>query len=187
MADIGTIINGIFTEFLNLIKAPAIEPDIWWILIPVLAVLLLLSLYFGVYSREKLGWSSLMMNSVSLVFVGMNLLHRMFDYTEPGSIGNFLENPVISLLVVLIMVEGLLLTTIAFKRKLPAWLVRFIASPVSVNSQAYVVAAMVYVRQTPSIHTFIAAIFLYAALYLVFAGIRESFHFKKGVHNKKRK
>ncbi len=73
---------GLFAEFLNsvwqrsliILKQPFRTGEMLWILIPLLATLVLMELYFGHHKKESIGWNSAVSNSLILFFVGMNLL-----------------------------------------------------------------------------------------------------------------
>lgn len=52
---------------------PLTNSDMLWILIPMVAALFLMELYFGKYKEEELGWNTAVSNALVLFFVGMNL------------------------------------------------------------------------------------------------------------------
>lgn len=63
----------IFGKAQDIVVAPAQTPEMLWLLIPLLAGLFLMEIYFGHYKREELGWNSAVSNSLVLFFVGMSL------------------------------------------------------------------------------------------------------------------
>ena len=58
----------------DIITEPA-GSDMLWILIPMIAALFLMELYFGRYKEEELGWNTAVSNALVLFFVGMNLCY----------------------------------------------------------------------------------------------------------------
>jgi hypothetical protein len=85
------------------------------------------------------------------------------------------------------MFEGVMLTYTAFRHAIPAKIMFFIASPVPVNVQAYVLTAVVYSRLYPTWFTLLAAILLFIILFVVLRIVQEIEHLGFGYHFKKKK
>lgn len=174
----------IVDEFLSLVKAPALVPDMWWIVIPLAVTILAMTFYFGKYANEKLGWNTALGNSIVLFFVGMDLLRTIYHYTNPPVWVNFPDHPIKSGAILLVMIEGVFLSTVAFKHSLPSKIMFFIASPLPVNLQAYVLSAVVYTRMTPTWHTLVAALLLFVILLGLLLALKEIQHLRFGHHKK---
>ncbi|MCX8194282.1 MAG: hypothetical protein N3G19_02900 [Candidatus Pacearchaeota archaeon] len=69
----------IYERALEIIRQPALNPEMLWMLIPMLVSLFLIELYFGRYSEEELGWNSAVSNALVLFFVGINLASWLYS------------------------------------------------------------------------------------------------------------
>ncbi len=69
----------IFQESKEIILDPAKNTSMLWTLIPLVAGMFVLEIYFGHYKKEKLGWNSAVSNSLMLFFVGMNLFSYLYS------------------------------------------------------------------------------------------------------------
>jgi hypothetical protein len=174
-------------EFFLLLKAPLIVPEMWWIITPLIIVTFVMALYFGKYIREQLGWNTALGNSIVLFFVCIDLLRTVYHYSDPPTIYQFAWNPLKTLVIIAVMFEGALLSVTAFEHALPKQVMFFIASPASVNTQAYVLAAIIYLRTVPTIYTMFAAILLFLVLFGLLRTLQEVEHIQRGYHFKKAK
>jgi len=180
----------VWQEFLLLLKAPVLVPEMWWIITPLIIITIGMAFYFGKYIRERLGWNTALGNSFVLFFVGIDLLRKIFHYTVPGAFWNYFHNPLLAGIILIIMFEGLLLSYSAFQHALPEKIMFFLTSPLPVNVQAYVLISAVYLRFNPSIYTLCAAILMFVMLYVAIRILQEIEHIRLGYHfagNKKRK
>lgn len=171
-------------EFLLLLNAPFLVPDMWWIITPLIAITVIMTFYFGKYVTERLGWNTALSNSTVLVFVGLDLLRTIYHYSTPASIWNFAWYPVTVLVIALIVIEGVGLSVTAWKHAIPPKIMFFIASPIPVNVQAYVITAMTYLQITPTFYTLVAALALFFIIYFILRCIQEIEHFAFGKHPK---
>jgi len=180
-------------EFDSLLKAPFDVPEMWWIVAPLLAVIFIMTFYFGKYIKEKLGYNTALGNSVVLFFVCIDLLRHIYNYTSPASFENYAWNPLTTAIILMIILESILLLSAAFEHALPEKVMYFIASPVAVNVQAYVMAAIVYTQSEPTFYTFMAALLLFIIMIVILRIVKEiehltlGYHFKKTVPEKKSK
>lgn len=174
-------------QFRFLLAAPAREPELLWITVPLALITLLMTFYFGRYVREKMGWNTALGNSVALIFVGIDLLRRLYHSGEPASFSQLWAHPILALIVVAVMLEGVLLASAAFKHALPEKLLYFFTAPLPVNLQAYVMAVIVYTGAAPSLALLVAAVVLFAALLLALRGVQEVEHLAYGRHAAGRK
>jgi len=172
-------------EFNSLVKAPFDVPEMWWIVTPLLAVIFVMTFYFGKYIDEKLGYNTALGNSVVLFFVCVDLLRTIYNYTFPPSFENYAWFPITTAIIFIIILESILLLSAAFKHALPENVMYFIASPVAVNVQAYVMAAVVYTKSDPTLYTLIAGLLLFIILIVILRVIKEIEHLLFGYHFKK--
>lgn len=65
----------LWQRVVDIVQQPIINREMLWMLLPMLAALFLMELYFGKYKEEELGWNTAVSNSLVLFFVGMNLCY----------------------------------------------------------------------------------------------------------------
>ena len=159
-----------------LLEAPLLVPEMWWIVIPLIAILLIMTFYFGKYICERLGWNSALSNSIVLIFVGWDLLRTMYHYSYPPSIWNFSFHPILVLIIFAIMFEGILLAKLAFTHGVRSKYMFFFASPLPVNIQAYIVTILVYLQVRPTLSILFAALILFVVLYVLVTTLKETEH-----------
>ena len=186
MIEWNVIWSNLLAEFLLLLKTPLFISEIWWIISPLIIITILMTFYFGRYVREKLGWNTALSNSIVLFFVGVDLLRTVYQYTAPPSLVNYAINPIKVIIILIVMIEGILLTYTAFTHALPAKIVFFIASPLTVNLQAYILIVAVYARLKPNIYTLFAAILLFIILLSFLRLLQELEHLLLSHHSKKK-
>lgn len=175
-------VRQVLFEFNSLLKAPFEVPEMWWIVAPLLVVIFVMTFYFGKYINEKLGYNTALGNSVVLFFVCVDLLRNIYNYTLPAGFENYAWYPVTTAIIFIIILESILLLSAAFKHALPEKVMYFIASPVAVNVQAYVMAAVVYTKSDPTFYTLIAGVLLFAIMIVVLRIVKEAEHLLFGYH-----
>jgi len=159
-------------EFVLLLKAPLIQPEMWWIITPLIVTFIVMTFYFGVYRREELGWNTALGNTIVLLFVTLDLLRHIYNYSIPGSLHNFATYPLNFLIVFIVILEAIFLFRFAFTHAIPKQVMFFIASPLPVNLQAYIITALVYLRFQPNMYTISAAVLLFLVLFSISKGLQ---------------
>lgn len=157
----------IIEQLLILLKAPVTNSELLWIAAPLFVTTLVLTFYFGLYKREELGWNTSVGNSIVLLFVCVDLLRTMYHYTPTPVLMNFVDNPWKTTVVSAILIEAVLMVIFAFYHLIPAKIMYFIASPLPVNLQAYIISTLVYTRTPPNRYTIYAAIILFFAFFII--------------------
>lgn len=129
-------------RFLQLVKAPFVNPDMLWIALPLLLTLIIVELYFGRYRDEKLGWNTALTNTLVLVFVSLNLFQQVFRI-EGGSFfrATFSTGFYIALFI---FVLGISLFLVDFFHLIPSILAFTISAHLPVNITAYTAIVIVY-------------------------------------------
>lgn len=173
----------VLDELWFLIKAPAINPELLWIVSPLILMTLVMTLYYGVYIREKLGYGTSLGNSVLLFFVGLDLLRTVYHYTYPPSFRQLMIHYGKVLLIMVILAEAYLLARGAFKHAIPKNIMFKLASPLSVNLQAYILAVIVYNLREITGYTLMAAVLLFLMMFAILRTIQEIQHLVIGHHN----
>ena len=172
-------------ELLQFAQAPLIAPMMIWTIAPLIVVTLAMTYYFGKYPAEKLGWNTVLGNSIVLLFVSLDLLRTIHSYTTPPTFGHFLTNPFKVGLILLLLAEGFILAYAAFKHAKLQKLVYFFASAQSINTQAYLLTVVVYLQLRPTLNTLLAAFIFFIAVLITLRILQEIEHFLLGNHGKK--
>jgi signal transduction histidine kinase len=151
----------------ELLTAPLANPAMIWFVTPLILITLFMTLYFGAHPHEELGWNTALGNSLVLLFVSIDLLRYLYNLSDPGSITNYFLQPVKTLVVLGVALEGLFLLFANFLHFLPKRLAFFISSALPVNLTAYVVMAIVYTDVEIDWITLAAALVLFFALLIL--------------------
>ena len=179
--------NHTYTEFLKLLNAPISHPEMWWIIAPLIFTFLVMTFYFGVYRKEEMGYNTALGNTIVLFFVIIDLLRTMFYYSSPPTWINYTLHPIKMGVLFAVFIESVFLFFSAFSHFLPKRLMYLVASPASVNLQAYVLLALVYTKAEPNWYTLSAAVFFFILL-LAFTSIVhliQYLYFLRSHHSKK--
>lgn len=160
--------RNVYLEFGHYLIAPFVEPQMWWIIGPVFVVMFVLSLYFATHDTEKLGWNTSLTNSAVLIFIGLDLFRHIYNYTSPASFTNFMDHQYKILIILIVMIEGFILSYSAFSHSLPEKIMFFVASPLVINVQIYVLIVLVYLQVDPTRYTIFAALTLFMFLFVIF-------------------
>lgn len=163
----GVLIPTTWQRLVELLSAPSANPEMIWIITPLIVTLVLMTFYFGRYSREELGWNTAVGNSIVLLFVAIDLLRYVFNLTTPGSIINYELHPISTIICLIVIAEAITLMFTSFFKALPKSVTFFLCSPLPVNLQAYLAITIVYTSITLDWYTLLAAIFLFIILYFV--------------------
>ncbi|MCK4670628.1 MAG: hypothetical protein KAT43_05490 [Nanoarchaeota archaeon] len=158
----------VVNRVIDLLEAPWINPEMVWIVTPLLLTLLLMTFYFGKYKAEELGWSTAVGNSLVLIFVSIDLMRYLYHSPIPPSIDNYFTQPLKTAIAIVIFAEGLFLVFSNFLHWLPKKFAFFVSSPLPVNLTAYVAIAIVYTNVVFDWVTLVAAIILFFFLLVIF-------------------
>ncbi len=151
-------------------SAPANHPEMIWILLPLLATLLFMEFYFGRYRDEELGWNTALGNSLVLVFVGLDLLRRLYGERFFATVN--LQTIIIlspaAVLAFIILGIGILMILVNFFHMLPKEFAYVMSSPLAVNLTSFLAIVIVYSNIQIDILSMIAslAIFVCSVLFI---------------------
>ncbi|MBU0461022.1 MAG: hypothetical protein KJ574_00390 [Nanoarchaeota archaeon] len=155
-----------------LIMAPQENPDMLWIVFPLAVSLFFMTLYFGRYKREELGWNTAFGNSLALLFVAVDLFREIAKDTthlkllEQGIISSRLLVPALLFL----LAAFLLLSN--FFHILPKIFAFFISSALPINLLAYVGIVVVYTGFPFDRITLAAALMLFLIMMILLSIIK---------------
>ena len=175
--------NDVYPRFIQLVEAPRENPEMMWILTPLIIMILLMEFYFGRYTGEELGWNTAVGNSMVLIFVAIDLLRYVYGdqgivrFYEGGLEGLSVINPYLlplkTLIAVFIGMWGLMLLLMNFFHALPKKVAFFLSSTLPINITAYLGIIIVYsgdkINDIPiNLTTIAAAVLLFIVVSLFF-------------------
>lgn len=97
------------------------DPSIWWFLAPVFILWIVMEIYFGQYKQEKLGWNSVLANSISFLWINIASFRVLF--LENAEAINFtLRAVILSAFFLYGMFVIYIAFTHKFQQKIGAWL-----------------------------------------------------------------
>jgi len=166
----------IFLRLLDLISAPVKEPNMIWIVIPLLVSTIIMVFYLRRYSKEGVGWDNMVGNALVLVFVSLDLLSTIYQNPHlevPIDVGGF-DIPIKTIVAILILLEGFALLYVNFFRWLPKRLAFFVTSTLPVNLTAYLAIVIVYSNIPLDWITILAALIIFFVLLLLFKLLKVS-------------
>ena len=160
----------LLNRLITLLKAPAYNPNMIWIITPLILTLLIMTLYFGKYITEELGWNTAVGNSLVLVYTSIDLLRMIYNggiITYAPTLINFVVDPVKSLVALGVGLFGLGLMLINFTHTLPKKVAYVFSSPLPISIIAYIALAVAYVDLEFSLLTISAGVLLYFVLLII--------------------
>ncbi len=185
-AFIEVVVPTFIDRLQQIIFAPVQYPEMIWILTPMVVTLLLMTLYFGRYKREELGWNTAVGNSLVLFFVSLDLLQKVYPEANPlrallvfirTAATGFSTELLPGVVAGVILLYSLFLLSADFHHWLPKKLAFFISSSLPINILAYFGIIFVYgatAGSPPPLdwYTFFAFLTLFIVLYYLLAIIQ---------------
>ncbi len=151
-----------WNRFIDLLDTPTHQPEMLWIVLPLLLIIVLMTVYFAKYRDEELGWNTALGNSFILIFVSVDLFRTIF------SDGRFMGAIILASILLL---EGIVLLFVNFTHFLPKKIAYFLSAPLPINLTAYVFISIIYSKVAVDVYTIISALLLFALLLGLFLGI----------------
>ncbi|MBN2121793.1 hypothetical protein JW721_01930 [Candidatus Micrarchaeota archaeon] len=164
--DMGIIAMQIWERFLELLSAPANEPQMLWFAIPLVFATIMMTLYFGRYRKEELGWSTAFENTMIFLFVSFDLVRKMYNSTVPGSWDNILGSSLYLPITAGLALVSIVSMLFVYYHLLPKRLAYIAFSKLPINIGIYVVMTIVYVGVAADWITVGAGILLFAVVWL---------------------
>ena len=155
-------------RFIELVTAPYHHPELLWITIPLVFALVIMSIYFGRYKKEELGWNTAVGNALALVFVTMDLTRQVYAKMAEPTIWNLLAIQFKEVLVIFVLALGSLwLFAAHFFHVLPRKLAFFISSSLPNTIFAYMAIILIYTEIPLDWITVLAAAILFVILFVL--------------------
>lgn len=173
-SDILSSISEVFTSFLT---APFKNAEMLWMAIPLVITMFVMEFYLAKYKHEDIGWNTATTNSLVLIFVAIDLFRLLHNRNQLSFIdfGSYAFGA--SLLVFVVLLEGLFLFFLNFRHLWPKFLAVHISSPITINLSAYIFLVIIYTEMELSPATFIPAIlffFLFTTLFMLLRALYPS-------------
>lgn len=167
------IIYDVLPALWGLISAPFTNPQMMWIVTPLLISMTLIQLYFARHRDEELGWGTAFENSISLIFVSINLMQYLFSQYS-WSVFNLL-NPVTNkiYLILLLGLISLIQLFVNYYHLMPKKIAFFIHSSIPTNMTAYVSIIIVYTTVPFNFGTLLAGVMLLSILIFFFKRVKQ--------------
>lgn len=121
----------------EILKAIYTHPEMLWVITPVVISMILISYYFGKYKKEELGWNTAFGNSIVMLFACVDLFRYLY-----GS--ELLGFNAYTMLVAVVMGEGVLLMLLNFLHALPKSFAFALSSGMTVNAILVFLIVIVY-------------------------------------------
>ena len=169
-------------RLISIVLAPIAFQEMIWILFPAITTMILMTIYFGRYRDEELGWNTAVGNALVLIFVSLNLFEQAYPQENPlQALTAFINvltkyglahESLPGLVAGSILSYALLLLVLDFFHILPKKVAFFISSPLPINTVAYFGIVFVYsaTANNPLAldgYTLASFITIFALLYLV--------------------
>jgi hypothetical protein len=172
-SELGEGLQLIVEKAIEILEQPFLNTEMLWILLPLLATLFLIELYFGRYKKESLGWNSAVGNSLVLFFVAVNLFSYLYrndlllsvSFIPPAMFMQALSK---SLITFFTLLESILLLVLNFFHLMPRNLSFGVSSALIINFIGVMAVILVYSSLVINIITLLAIILLFIALALLF-------------------
>jgi len=146
--------KAVWARLIEIVSAPFSFTQMFWILIPMILAMILMSLYFGRYKKEELGWNTAFGNSLILIFASVDMLR--YQYIQ-GILFTFSAQNV---LIIAIIIEAVLLTFLTFFHLLPKSWAFSVASGITVNVILLFAIILIYAKIPLDMTTAVAAMVL---------------------------
>ncbi len=160
--------SSVWGRSLEIIIQPSAYKEMLWILLPLLATLFVMQIYFSRYKREELGWNSALGNSIVLLFVGAGLVahiirNNLFYFFNKTGI-SFIKTSI----VLLVVLESILLILTNFFHVTPKTVAYRLSSVLSLNFIAAISIILVYSNVPLDYITLVSSILIFFVLYIFF-------------------
>jgi hypothetical protein len=129
-------LTGLFHTLVKFLYAPLIFPKMFWILIPVIMVILLMEMYFWRYPRLNLEFHKSMENTIFLLFISFDLLRYV-------SMDGY-HNAVKIYLCIGFVIFNVIIALLDFYHKLPLSLIGKLSSKLVVAYFSYIILVLIY-------------------------------------------
>lgn len=173
MTEVPDFAFATITRFTELLEAPLSDPRMLWAAIPLLLATIFMTLYFGKYRREELGWNTAFGNTMVFLFVSLNIVQYLYYLGSPeGTWQNILDNEFYFSVVTGLVGASFVLMLITYYHLLPKNVAFFLFSAAPVNVSVYVLMTIVYTGVPADETTLVAAVVLFLVIFAMLRGLQ---------------
>jgi len=159
------ILMAVLHRFIELVQAPITEPKMLWMATPLIIATLFMTLYFGKYRKEELGWNTAFGNTMVFLFVSLNIIQAMYyDANGVGSLNNLFANPFHLTMTIVLIAIAVFLMLVTYYHLLPKRVAFFLFAAPPINVTVYVLMTMVYTEVPADYITLGAAVLLFLVI-----------------------
>lgn len=157
----------ILHRFIELVQAPLTDTQMLWTAVPLVIATVFMTLYFGKYRKEELGWATAFGNTMVFLFVSLGIIQYMYYVDGDGSWNNLLSNDFYFTITIALTLIALFLMFITYYHLLPKKVAFFLFSAPPVNVSVYVLMTIVYTEVPADYITLGAAVVLFLLIMLL--------------------
>lgn len=168
----GVILAHVWDRFMELLNAPASEPQMLWFAIPLIFATLMMTLYFGRYRKEELGWNTAFENTMIFLFISFDLVRRMYYSAEPYGWANIFANPLYFMITVGLALVSIVSMLLVYYHLLPKRVTFLLFSKLPINIALYVTMTIVYAGVAADWVTVGAGALLFIVVWVVIKAIQ---------------
>lgn len=169
-------------RFMEMVFVPVRNPDMLWAVVPLIIAVTFMTLYFGRYRKEELGWNDAFGNAMIFLFTAISLIKQMYYDTGSLSFDALAANPTYLFFSVVLALASLLLMFITYFRFIPKRLAFFIFSAPPVNLALYVIITMIYAGIPADFITLLAAIVMFLFVFALTETVKLLVYLVMGYH-----
>ena len=162
-------IESFLERSLEILLTPVKHSEMLWLLIPLVATLILMEIYFTRYEDEELGWNTAFGNSLILIFISASLIRFMY---QQGYLTYNLE-PIRIAAVSSVLIVGFIITLLDYFHAIPEEVAFGISSRVPINFLSFTSIFLVYGDFKIDFVTAIAFTFILGLLGLMLKGLHK--------------
>ncbi len=156
----------VWDRTVELVLAPINNIDMLWVAIPFFIATLFMTMYFGRYKKEELGWNTAFGNTMVFVFVAVAIIREM--YIQGGeTFDAIFAGGLYSALAAGLIGVGFLLMFFTYFHLLPKRLAFFMFSAPPINVSVYAVMSLVYANVAADHITALAAFVLLICILII--------------------
>ena len=167
------ILMQVLLRFVDLVLAPITDQRMLWTAVPLIIATLFMTLYFGKYRKEELGWNTAFGNTMVFLFISLGLIQYMYYSGDEGSWANLFSNTFYITITVILACVSLVFMFITYYHLLPKKVAFFLFSAPPVNVSVYVLMTIIYTGVAADYITLAAGIFLFLVIFLILKGIQK--------------
>lgn len=164
MAEPVEIIVAVLSRFIELLQAPLTDRQMLWTAVPLVIATVFMTLYFGKYRKEELGWGTAFGNTMVFLFVSIHLIQYMYYSGEGGSFENLFANQFYLTVTVVLVMIALFFMLMTYYHLLPKRVAFFLFSAPPVNVSVYILMTIIYTGVPADYITLGAAILLFLVI-----------------------